>query len=141
MYKIRLKTEKIIKLKNRIKSTEFFVGTNKRNMLAKSWAGPDSHHADPYASTAKPRDYSRPWLSGSRPIRAKSTEKDNLRRERTPERTKEREPWNRSTITPTQDFDELFEMRQKAKTESTGNNAGYYGGTEHVLYCLNLHIV
>ena len=107
------------------------IGSNKRNVLAKSWAGPDSRQIDPYASTTKARDYSRPWLTGSKPVRAKSAEKekDNLRPNRTPEQTKkgaERQPWNSSTIIATHDFDELFEMRHKARTNKAA--AEYDGG-------------
>lgn len=52
-------------------------------MLAKSWAGPDSHNqGSKYrlsGSSKAGRDYPRPWLSGCKPTGKSVEGKDNLR--------------------------------------------------------------
>ena len=54
-------------------------------MLAKSWAGPDSHTDGSKfrpSSTSKTmgRDYPRPWLSGSKPMKSGGAmDRDNMR--------------------------------------------------------------
>ena len=56
-----------------------------RNLLAKSWAGPDSRTdgTRPRPSSASKtmgRDYPRPWLSGSKPMKSVGAgDRDNMR--------------------------------------------------------------
>ena len=57
-----------------------------RSVLAKSWAGPDSHtegskfRPGSASKAAAGRDYPRPWLSGSKPTKTiEAMDRDNTR--------------------------------------------------------------
>ena len=54
-----------------------------RSVLAKSWAGPDSHTEGskyrPSSATKAGRDYPRPWMSGSKSSGKSVGDKDNMR--------------------------------------------------------------
>lgn len=107
-----------------------------QSVLAKSWAGPDSHNqGSKYrlsGSSKAGRDYPRPWLSGCKPTGKSVEGKDNLRpqaRTAHSQSTNERPPWNGKTVVPTHDFDEWFNMQHK-QTKATNENSQQFQGTQ-----------
>lgn len=108
-----------------------------RGMLAKSWAGLDSR-ADgsrPRPSSASKtmgRDYPRPWLSGSKPMRSAGTgDRDNMRPPARTGQTQgdvERPPWDHRTAVPSQDFDEWFNMQHR-QTRTADQDVKAHQGT------------
>ncbi|KAK2560042.1 hypothetical protein P5673_016991 [Acropora cervicornis] len=108
----------------------------RQSVLAKSWAGPDSHNqGSKYGlsgSSKAGRDYPRPWLSGCKPTGKSVEGKDNLRpqaRTAHSQITNERPPWNGKTAVPTHDFDEWFNMQHK-QTKATNENSQQFQGSK-----------
>lgn len=107
-----------------------------RNLLAKSWAGPDSHTdgTRPRPSSASKtmgRDYPRPWLSGSKPMKSVGAgDRDNMRPPARTGQTQsdgERPPWNHRTAVPSQDFDEWFNMQHRQPRTADQDVRAYQG--------------
>ncbi|XP_032229572.2 uncharacterized protein C8orf34 homolog [Nematostella vectensis] len=75
-----------------------------RSALAKSWAAPDT--SDPYKDHTKQRDYQRPWLAGSKPLKTEPSRPGSKTK-----KAAEKGQWNNDTRVPTHDFDELFQYQ------------------------------
>lgn len=109
-----------------------------RSVLAKSWAGPDSHiegskfRPGSASKATAGRDYPRPWLSGSKPGKTiEALDRDNTRpppRKAHTHNENEKPPWNAKTAVPSHDFDEWFNMQHR-QPRTTDEDFRDYQGT------------
>ncbi|XP_020609864.1 uncharacterized protein LOC110048412 [Orbicella faveolata] len=110
-----------------------------RSVLAKSWAGPDSHtegskfRPDSASKATAGRDYPRPWLSGSKPAKGiEAMDRDNTRpppRKAHTYNDNEKPPWNAKTAVPSHDFDEWFNMQHRAPRTADEDLRDYQGSS------------